>query len=120
MTEESLVEWLVSDDTGISSKNIVRRYLNMHIEPFGWPHDSDDFGRCYLMLKECPFIKISLMANVDKIWADLVGEWQKLSKLYEDKKGVEIWNLINEIDKKYRENATLHWDDIKLSYSPER
>jgi len=111
-----LVEWLVSGDMGISSKNIVRRFLNLPIESFGWPHDSDDFGRCYRMLKICPFIKVSIMKDVDKIWADLVDKWQELSKLYEDGEGVKIWNLINKIDKKYRKNATLHYDDIKLSY----
>ncbi len=112
-----LGEWLVSHDTGISSINIVRRYLNLPIESFGWPHDSGDFGRCYRMLKLCPFIKVGIMKDVDKIWADLVDKWRELSKLYEDDKGVEIWNLINEIDKKYRKDATLHSDDIKLSYA---
>jgi len=115
---ESMMKWLLSDDTGISSKNIIRRFLNLPIEPFGWPHDADDFGRCYRMLKICPFIKITLMTNVDKIWADLVDKWQELSNLYEKGKGVEIWNCINAIDKKYRKDATLHWDDIKLSYLP--
>lgn len=114
---EQLVEWLLSDDTGISSKNIVRRYLDMPIEPFGWPHDSADFGRCYRMLKVCLNIDLNIMKDVDKIWSDLVDNWQELSRLYEEDEGVEIWNLINEIDKKYRKDATLHYDDIKLSYT---
>lgn len=115
---KQLIEWLLSDDTGISSKNIIRRYLNMPIEPFGWPHDSDDFGRCYRMLKCCPLIKVSIMTNVDKIWADLVDKWQELSRLHEENEGVEIWNIINEIDEKYRKDATLTYADIKLSYIP--
>lgn len=116
--DSELTKWLLSNDTGISSKNIVRRFLNMPIESFGWPRDSGDFGRCYRMLKCCPFIKISVMTNVNKIWADLVDKWQEISRLYEENKGVEIWNLINEIDKKYRKDATLCYDDIKLSYIP--
>jgi len=115
---ESMIKWLLSDDTGISSKNIIRRYLNLPIKSFGWPHDADDFGRCYRMLKFCPQIDVNIMKDVDKIWADLVDKWQELSNLYEKDKGVEIWNCINAIDKKYRKNATLTWDDIKLSYEP--
>ena len=115
---ESIVKWLLSDDTGISSKNIIRRFLNLPISSFGWPHDADDFGRCYRMLKICPFIKIAIMKDVDKIWADLVDKWQELSDLYEKDKGVEIYNCIWTIDKKYRKDATLHQDDIQLSYKP--
>ena len=115
------MEGLVSDDTGISSKNIVRRFLNQPIESFGWPHDSDDFGRCYRLLKFCPDIEISIMKDVDKVWADLVVKWQKLSELYKkstDITGIKIHDIICKIEEKYRKDSTLHYDDIKLSYQP--
>ena len=58
------------------------------------------------------------MVDVDKIWVDLVVKWQEISRLHEEDKGVEIWNLINEIHDKYQNDATLCYDDIKLSYIP--
>jgi len=113
--DELLLKWLLSDDTGISSKNIIRRFLNLPTESFGWPHDAADFGRCYRMLKLCPFIDISIMKDVDRIWADLVDKWQEVSNLYEKNISREIYDIIDNIDKKYRKDAMLCYDDVKLS-----
>ena len=109
-----LLVWLLSDDTGVSSKNMVRRFLDLPTESFGYPHDADDFGRCYRLLITCPFISVSIMKDVDKIWADLVGVWQKLTRLYEKSKGEEIYYLIDSIDEKYRKDSVLSYSDIKL------
>lgn len=118
MSNEStkLVLWLLSNDTGMSSKNIVRRFLNLPIErSLSQPYDAADFARCYRLLKSCPFIDISIMKNVDKIWRDLVGKWQEITRLYEKKQYKQIYHLINTIDKKYRKGCMLSYSDIKLS-----
>ena len=82
--------WLSNGDTGISSLTIWS--VMMRRTPPGhphWypevPHDPDDFGRCYRLLKVMPAWRPRLgeVAARHPRWKPLVDVWDELSTLYE-------------------------------------
>ena len=79
------LEWMMSDDTGISSKTI------MHVmEGTTAPHwvdvpaDPGDFGRCHRLLEAFPLYRVRLheVAAMYPAWSALVREWDTLTELY--------------------------------------
>jgi len=109
-----ILNWFATGYVGISSKNIALKTLGKETAAFGWPHDADDFSRCYRMLKSCPSVDIAVMKSVDKVWADLVVVWDELTKLYENGHYKLIYSTINNIQKVYREGAALKYETIQL------
>lgn len=80
--------WLAGHDRGISSDTIVA-YLTPHMVLVGdrdIPHDPDDFGRCYRLLKAVPDLRRDLhkVAEFDPRWAPLVENWVELERLWEE------------------------------------
>lgn len=79
-------QWLVSGDTGTSSQTIysVMRGLPPP-EWHGFPHDADDFGRCYRLLKRFPDWRPRLpeVAARHFEWQPFVEAWNDLTALYE-------------------------------------
>ena len=81
-----LTKWLASDDVGMSSK-----YMASVLAPTPWqqefryPHDPDDFGRCYRLLRAVPELRANSMrlAQCPAPWPQLHAEWLKLEALYE-------------------------------------
>lgn len=79
--------WLKSDDTGLSSKYMVR--VLKHKDKSGqihWPHDPSDFGRCFMLLEAVPELRENLgdMSQTCKEWKALVENWQELCDLYNE------------------------------------
>jgi hypothetical protein len=69
MTEyEKIARWLLSGDTGASSKSIVAHALKMPKADSCYPIDVYDFGRCYRMLRACPGVKIEVMRHAGPCW----------------------------------------------------
>jgi len=82
------LEWMMSGDTGISSKTIMCVMTGTKIrDRFGadFPYDPSDFGRCYRLLKHFPGWKDRLqeVANKYQAWQPLVDNWDELTALYE-------------------------------------
>jgi hypothetical protein len=87
---EKIIMWLLSDDTGVSSKALCACYLD--IPPAGkfgnHPRDPDDFGRCKRFLetlapedkKKAP----QKAAGMSLEWEALVEEWGALEKMYNE------------------------------------
>lgn len=46
----ALLEWLLGDDTGLSSKHLVGHMLNVPVREYA-PLDASDRGRCIRVLK---------------------------------------------------------------------
>ena len=81
--------WMEKGEHGMSSKTMfnilnnngyrVQNYYN------SFPHDPDDFSRCYLLLKSCPHLKLNLsrMKSVNPTWSNLVDNWDKLTEMLE-------------------------------------
>lgn len=93
--EKKYVQWLLSDDTGLSSQTIwsvlsgVEFPDNTKYLP-SVPYDCGDFGRCYRLLKLFPEWRSRLQEVSAKYheWTKLVECWCELEALYE-KAGTE-------------------------------
>lgn len=84
-------QWIVSYDTGVSSKTIwaVMMGAISGQEPwstFNVPHDPADFGRCYRLLKAIPEWRPRLHEVAERFpkWAPLIAAWDELTALYEE------------------------------------
>lgn len=88
----NIIEWLATGHRGISSEAIVSYLTGV---PIGTgrpgrggdgsvPYDPSDFNRCHQLLTRCPELKAELhrMADLGPIWAALVENWDKLTRLY--------------------------------------
>lgn len=83
-----VAEWLIGGDTGVSSKAIVKHMAGIGGQKsLGWdyPHDSDDFGRCYRLLALFPKWRERMpeMAVHSAMWGALGRAWPELTALYE-------------------------------------
>jgi hypothetical protein len=76
--------WIVSGDTGVSSKTIWSVMNNVAPDHADVPHDPSDFGRCFRLLLLVPEWRKRLyqVAFFYPGWAPLVREWDALSALY--------------------------------------
>jgi len=79
------IEWLLSGDTGVSSKTIFAVMTGSDMKGADVPHDPDDFGRCYRLLSHFPEWKTRLSEVAAKfpIWGPMVAAWEELAALYE-------------------------------------
>ena len=83
-------EWAMGRDTGTSSLTIYaaitgKRSPRNGYNRFDIPHDPDDFGRCYRLLKLFPTWR-TLLAKTISIcpeWEPFVAAWDELTELYE-------------------------------------
>lgn len=79
------LEWMMSDDTGTSSKTIM--HVMEGTSPPRWvdvPADPSDFGRCHRLLEAFPLYRARLheVAAMYPAWSALVREWDTLTELY--------------------------------------
>ena len=84
--------WIVSDDTGLSSRAIWAHMMGVTPTRGGLtfhPLDPDDFGRCYRLLLRVPEwgARIGEMARHGPVWAALAAAWDELTALYEEEVG---------------------------------
>jgi hypothetical protein len=100
ISEETLA-WLLSDDTGISSKTLCSclYLIPTKKDRSNYPHDPDDFGRCKRFLETLtPDERKTALLNVSAVsreWKGLVEKWDRLDSLYENNKQM----LFKEMDK---------------------
>jgi len=85
-TKDKIIQWLLSDDTGISSMAIVSQMTGFKTGQWGddYPTDGYDFGRCQRLLEKIPefMVRIEEMAQSSPQWAVLVEHWHELTQLY--------------------------------------
>jgi hypothetical protein len=80
-----LKKWLASDDTGLSSRFMAAVLSNPpFICDFNYPHDPDDFGRCYRLLQAVPELRenFARLHRRPAPWPQLAAAWPELEKLY--------------------------------------
>lgn len=77
-------QWIVSHDTGTSSKTIWSVMMGVKPEWADVPLDVDDFGRCVRLLVVCPQFRTRLREVADKYprWQPLIDNWDKLQRFY--------------------------------------
>lgn len=78
-------EWLLGNDTGISSMTIFSVMTGSNYSSPDVPHDMGDFGRCYRLLKLFPEWRQRLpeVAAKHKKWGPMVEAWDELTAMYE-------------------------------------
>ena len=94
------IEWLMSDDTGTSSKLIFRVMVGIERRVLCFsPSDGDDFGRCYRLLKVFPEWKSRLTEVSEQFpnWKNLVEKWDELEKAYETLDKYAFYKKLQEI-----------------------
>lgn len=79
-----LAEWALGGDTGASSQTIAQHLIGAAYVRGSWPHDLDDFGRCYRLLERVPGLRehFGEMRSLSPVWAALVDAWQEISESY--------------------------------------
>jgi hypothetical protein len=81
-----LMEWLASDDTGLSSKFMAHVLCGRPkvCDETRFPWDPSDFGRCHRFLEAVPNARESLdaMRQHGPVWAAYVDHWQEMTDLY--------------------------------------
>jgi len=91
ISEKTLI-WLLSNDTGVSSKALCSclYLIPTRDDEANYPHDPNDFGRCKKFLETLtPDERKNALLSVSelsKIWKELVENWERLEKLYDDDK----------------------------------
>ena len=101
-------EWILGSDTGVSSKTIWAVMVGVIIKEtqcgsengYDIPHDPDDFGRCYRLLKLFPEWKKRLkeIAKFLPKWRPMIREWRKMTVLYEEDKLKTLYDLMQELE----------------------
>lgn len=83
--KDKLIEWLLGDDTGVSSKEIARQMAGIEPSSDKWgPCDPSDLGRCLRLLALFPGWDVWEMRTVSDAWWRLVNHWGELSELYHE------------------------------------
>lgn len=80
-----IAKWLLSSDTGVSSKTICRVALGVKGE-MAPPRDPADFGRCYRLLEKIPELRdtMSQLPKQCPDWQPLVDNWEELERMWRE------------------------------------
>lgn len=84
------IGWLLNGDTGISSETMWTAITGHPINKPRWapgiPHDPDDFGRCYRLMRTMPTWGKFLpkVAAAYPMWVPFIEAWDELVGLYEE------------------------------------
>ncbi len=79
------VNWILSDDTGISSKTIWAVMMGADYPDHDIPWDVADIGRCLRLLAIIPewADRLAEVAAAHPYWAPMISAWDELQALYE-------------------------------------
>lgn len=113
MTE---LEWVIGDDTGVSSKAIWAVMMGAVDASARWhnyapPADPSDFGRCYRLLALFPAWRTMLgrVATRFPLWGPMVAAWEEMERLYrrdlDSGQSVELYDLMKRLEAEGRRAA---------------
>ena len=102
------IQWIIGDDTGVSSKTIWAVMMGAVTEErssfrYDTPHDPDDFGRCYRLLKKFPAWngRLGEVAEIFPKWGPMVARWDEMTAIYErdlaSGKSSELYDLMQKL-----------------------
>lgn len=77
--------WLKNGETGLSSMTMWSFFMGNKSFGISYPHDPDDFKRCYKLLEAVPewkerILEIKVLCPE---WSNLADNWDTLTKMYE-------------------------------------
>lgn len=84
-TYEKAMFWIANGEQGLSSKTMWNCLMGNKNFQVNYPHDPDDFKRCYKLLQTVPEWKNELhkLKPLSIQWNNLVDNWDKLTEMYE-------------------------------------
>ena len=109
------IKWIVSDDTGTSSKVIWAVMMGVppsEIKNSSTPSDVGDFGRCYRLLKLMPeweqrldelrgvkyqYHLLNDNTHHTGLWDKFVDNYSEMCRLYEAKENDKLYKLMRDI-----------------------
>ena len=81
-----LLNWIVGNQTGASSKTIWASLMDSTIMYPSIPYDTDDFRRCWELLELCDeetkHKALTEVAKKHEIWKPYVERWRYLTELF--------------------------------------
>jgi hypothetical protein len=86
----TVAEWMVGDDTGVSSKFIAATWLAGKVVRSYWidptPHDDPDLGLCIRLIKKVPAIRsvFPILRDASPVWRIYIDHWDELAALHND------------------------------------
>lgn len=89
--EKKILEWLSSNDTGISSKSLAFEYLGTLNNNVDAPRDPSDLGRCLRLIKIVPDVRkcVDSLATKHLRWAKAAKVWEQIAKSMEEEVGID-------------------------------
>lgn len=95
---EKALWWLTNGFVGMSSKTMCNFFLGNKDFKINYPHDPDDFSRCYKLLETVPEWKsrIPELGVLSPQWKNLSENWDKLTEMYERNQR-EDWKNYKEV-----------------------
>lgn len=83
--KEKAMWWIANGERGMSSETMWNCLMGNKDFQISHPYDPDDFSRCYKLLVAVPEWKNELqkLKPLSKGWSNLVDNWDKLTKMYE-------------------------------------
>ena len=102
INDSQVLNWLLSGDTGLSSKAMLAAALAAQgdvtkadlLSPRPeHPYDEDDFGRCYRLIEAIPEVAdhMDAIAKMSPTWRRMVAAWPELSATWRGKKRQEVY-----------------------------
>lgn len=81
--EKRALQWLFSEETGLSSKNICGYMLSITVRQ-SVPWDIGDLGRCIRLLEKIPEWKqrMQQLGNAYPRWQPYADSWDELTRTY--------------------------------------
>lgn len=106
MNNDKMIEWIATHHVGVSSKTMWTGLMGVTSKPqhpfitFDIPYDSDDFSRCYDLVKFC---EVEPKEDFPKIlqrfpwYAPIIRCWDQLSEKFEAGDHAGVYNLLVEL-----------------------
>lgn len=86
-------KWIISGDTGASSKSLATHMILGKVKDANdFPRDGSDLGRCLRLLKIFPEwkLRINEMECYSGVWALLVKNWKSLEEIMIEETGINF------------------------------
>ena len=98
---KAALAWALSRTTGASATAIVAHLCGLPCDG-SYPSDSGDFGRCERAMQMIPGLRERLpeMASVNRYWAALVPEWERIRSAPEERQYDLIQSIIRPAEAK--------------------
>lgn len=102
MSQEKVIDWLASGETGNSSKSLAFEYLGSAYSRIDAPHDPSDLGRCLRLIDKVPAVRkaVDALALKHPRWAIAAKAWDEMAQSMENEVGID-WSKGKRATKTY-------------------